>query len=189
MLEPVDRPSPLGPPQFGLRTLLLVVSSLAVLLGLSQWLSPITLAAVILLVLSIVAHIAGNVIGTRLRAGRHAKSLAKIDPPDHAAISLRDDHFAPVSKLGRQHSLGWLPLVSAIVGLAIGALIGGVWTAILLHPSFDLFTIAIAAVAFGALGSFGGFLIVGFAKAGWDAWHEAATHSTAVHDGEQKPTE
>lgn len=167
-----SRPLPLGPPQFGLRTLLLVVSLAAVLLSLSQWLTPITFAAVILLILSIVAHVAGNIIGSRLRDGR----TGQLQPPDkheHAG-ELHEHHFAPVSKLGHRHSLGWVPLISALTGGIVGAVAGGGWTAALLQRSFDWLPVIIAAIAFGVLGCLGGFLTAGFIKAFNDAWSEAA---------------
>jgi len=178
-------PAPLGPPQFGLRALLLGVTCVAVLLALSQWFSPITIAALAFVLLSIAAHIAGNVIGTRLRTGRNAAKGTSFDQPSIANDTLAEHHFAPVSKLGHQHSLGWLPLLSAVGGFILGAVIGGVWTAVLLSPKLDAFTISIAAFAFGALGGFGGFLIVGFIKAGWDAWQEAAAHTAAHHENDQ----
>jgi hypothetical protein len=165
---------PLGPPQFGLRTLLLVVSTAAVLLGLSQWLSPIKFAAVLLLVLSVIDHVAGNVIGSRLRDGRQRAKPEPASEDRPQPASLRDHHFAPVTKLGGRHSLGWIPAVGAAAGLLLGAAGGGIWTAILLQPEFDWFPVSIAMVAFGALGGFGGFLVVGFCKALGEAWHEAA---------------
>ncbi|WP_425614430.1 hypothetical protein NA78x_004297 [Anatilimnocola sp. NA78] len=174
-------PAPLGPPQFGLRAMLLGVTCVAVLLALSQWFSPITIAALAFLLLTIAAHIAGNVIGTRLRTGQATAA----NHPEHSHTTLREDHFAPVSKLGQQHSLGWLPLLSALGGFLLGAAIGGVWTAMLLNPKLDVFTIGVAAFAFGALGGFGGFLIVGFIKAGWDAWQEAASHTAVHHENDQ----
>ncbi len=171
---PVDRsrPLPLGPPQFGLRTLLLVVSLAAVLLSLWQWMSPITFAAVLLLVLSIVAHVAGQIIGSRLRDGRTGH-VSEHEKHEHAS-ELHEHHFAPVTKLGHRQSLGWLPLVSAIVGGIVGATAGGVWTAVLMQRSFDWLPIIIAAIAFGVLGCLGGFLTAGFIKAFNDAWSEAA---------------
>jgi hypothetical protein len=167
-----SRPLPLGPPQFGLRTLLLAVSIAAVLLGLSQWISPIYLAAVVFLLLSVIAHVAGNVIGSRLRDGKAVKVPAE-DKHEHAT-SLKEHHFAPVTKLGHRQSLGWLPLVISAVGFLLSAAVGGGWTAWLLRRDFDWFTVGVAACAFGALGGFGGFLVSGFCKSLGDAWSEAA---------------
>jgi hypothetical protein len=178
--------APLGPPQFGLRTLLVVISLIAALFGLAQWVSPILLALVVLLVLSIVAHVAANVIGTRLREGRRTPGANSVehDAPDE--IHLREDHFAPVTKLGGNHTLGWIPFIGAALGLVVGGTSGTLWTANLLGDKQDAFTLALAAVAFGALGGFGAFLIVGFLKAGWDAWHEASHHASMAHDQKQR---
>jgi len=154
--------------------MLLIVSSVGVLLGLSQWMSPVSFAALLLLILSIIAHVAGNVIGTRLKSRRQrraAEALEAIEPRE----SLRNEHFAPTTKLGGRQSLGWLPLGSGIGGFALGAVLGSLWTANLLGRDFDWGTIALAGIAFGALGGFGGFLVVGFSKALWDAWHQAST--------------
>ena len=151
-----------------------MVSTAAVLLGLWQWLSPIVFAAVVLLILSVLAHVAGNVIGSRLRDGKTKVKSIIPDPDRPQPPALRDDHFAPVSKLGRRHTLGWIPLISATLGLVIGAVGGGFGTAILLSRSFDWFPVIIAACAFGALGGFGGFLVVSFIQALGEAWHEAA---------------
>lgn len=165
---------PLGPPQYGLRALLLFMSTLAALLGLWQWLPPIVFAAVVLLVLSVVAHVAGNVIGSRLRDGRLVARGVSSEPDPPPTTALREHHFAPVSKLGRRHSLGWIPLISALAGCLVGAAAGGTVTAVLLARDFDWFPVIIAACAFGALGGFGGFLVVGFLQALGEAWHEAA---------------
>lgn len=170
------RPLPLGPPQFGLRTLLLVVSTAAVLLGLWQWLSPIYLAAIVFLLLSVMAHVAGNVIGSRLRDGKAVKIAAE-DKHEHATL-LMEHHFAPVTKLGHRQSLGWLPLAISVLGLLLGAAIGGGWTAWLLRRDFDWFPVVVAACAFGALGAFGGFLLSGFCKSLGEAWSEAANEKS-----------
>jgi hypothetical protein len=172
MPDPIPPSLHLGPPQFGLRTMLLIVSSVAVLLGLSQWMSPISFAALLLLILSIIAHVAGNVIGTRLKEVQRAR---KKEEPEEPRASLRSEHFAPTTKLGGRQSLGWLPLGCGIGGFVIGAILGCAWTAYLLGSEFDWGTLALAALAFGALGGIGGFLVVGFSKAFWDAWQQASS--------------
>jgi hypothetical protein len=174
---------PLGPPQFGLRTLLLAVSIAAVLLGLAQWLSPVYLAAVVFVLLSVIAHVAGNVIGSRLRDGKAAKVAAedKHEPAysqQQHSTSLKEHHFAPVTKLGHRHSLGWLPLAISVLGFLLGAALGGGWTAWLLRRDLDWFPVGVAACAFGALGGFGGFLVSGFCKSLGDAWSEAANEKS-----------
>jgi hypothetical protein len=172
MPEPCSQPLPLGPPQFGLRALLLAVSCLAVLFGLWHWMSPITFAALLLLVLSIIAHVAGNVIGGRLRDGQAGQRAAQ-EKHEHVS-DLHDGHFAPVTKLGHRQSLGLLPIISAATGTFVGAGLGGGWTAMVTQPTVDWSPVVVAVIAFGVLGGLGGFLTAGFIKALNDAWSEAA---------------
>src|SRR5882724_10455066 len=105
--QPLAPPRSLRPPQFGLRTLLLVVTACGVLLALRQWfsLSPIAIVALILLATSVFCHVAGNVIGTRLRdigdgtdvwKGEQRRCSKQLEPHD----------FAPVTRLSQRQSLG-----------------------------------------------------------------------------------
>jgi hypothetical protein len=172
MPEPRSQSLPLGPPQFGLRTLLLVVSCLAVIFGLWHWVSPITFAALLLLVISIIAHVAGNVIGGRLRDGQTGQRAVQ-EKHEHVN-DLQEEHYAPVTKLGHRQSLGLLPIISAGTGMLVGAALGGGWTAIVTQPHIDWGPVIVAVIAFGVLGGLGGFLTAGFIKALNDAWSEAA---------------
>jgi hypothetical protein len=158
--------------------MLLIVSAVAVLLGVSQWMSPISFAALLLLILSIIAHVAGNVIGTKLRARHLARKRLPAEAEEPRTL-LQDHHFAPTTKLGHHQSLGWLPLLSGLGGFLFGAAAGSLWTVRLLEPDFDWGTIALAASAFGALGGFGGFLLAGFGKAFSDAWQQASQNVPA----------
>ena len=168
----LPQPLPLGPPQFGLRALLLAVSCLAVLLGLWNWMSPITFAALFLLILSIIAHVAGNVIGARLRDGQAGRRMVQ-EKHEHVT-DLQEGHFAPVTKLGQRHSLGMLPIICGASGAILGAVVGGGSTAILTQRTFEWLAVVVAAIAFGVLGGLGGFLTAGFIKAFNDAWSEAS---------------
>src|SRR6185369_6602570 len=78
----------LRPPQFGLRTLLALVAAIGILLSLRQWISPMAIAAIAFLAVSVFCHVAGNAIGTRLRqigdlpdADLHEKGRALRQPP------------------------------------------------------------------------------------------------------------
>ena len=57
----------LKPPQFGLKTLFWLVALLCGVLATLQW-SPLIGAAVLLLGAAVFAHVAGNALGSRLRA-------------------------------------------------------------------------------------------------------------------------
>src|SRR5688500_12390165 len=98
---PTHRSPPrLRPPQFGLRTLLLLVTLCAVLLAANQWLGASTVAGIVLLLLSIFAHVAGNAIGTRLRELGGKPGDRQVDS---TAERLRAQaQFAPVTRLDRK---------------------------------------------------------------------------------------
>src|SRR5688572_726592 len=104
-----DLPPRLRPPQFGLRTLLLLVTACAVIFAAGQWLPPLWVAALVLLALSIFAHVAGNAIGTRLREIGNRKDNRAFDLQPQAS---REPRFAPVTRLGQRQRLGW-PIVIA----------------------------------------------------------------------------
>ena len=67
MSPPSDYRRALRPPQFTLRTLIGLITLLAALFSLVNVVHPVVMAGLVLLALLIAAHVAGNVIGTRLR--------------------------------------------------------------------------------------------------------------------------
>src|SRR5436190_13783174 len=85
----------LRPPQFGLRTLLLLVAACGVLLALRQWLDPIAVAAIAFLALCVFCHVAGNAIGTRLREIGDQPDPTADELPTVGRISPRVQDFAP----------------------------------------------------------------------------------------------
>src|SRR5690242_2912509 len=100
-----EQPS-LRPPQFGLRTLMLGMTVLAVILALLrlEWLSPVGFAVLGFLAVSVFAHVAGNCLGTRLRelSARHTESITERQA---AFIVPTKNHFAPATKLSRRDRL------------------------------------------------------------------------------------
>src|SRR3954467_442153 len=112
----IQNPKSLRPPQFGLRTLLALVAACGGLLALRQWLDPIAIAAIAFLAVSVFCHVAGNCLGTRLRAIGDRPDFPPDDSP--AARNLpRPQDFAPVTHLGRRNSLGWTIVIATSVGL------------------------------------------------------------------------
>src|SRR5689334_25419533 len=119
----IQNPKSLRPPQFGLRTLLALVSACGVLLALGQWMSPIAVAGIAFLALSIFCHVAGNCLGTRLREiGDQPQFPADRSPRPRGRATPQD--FAPATQLGSRHSLGWTIIVASSIGVTSGA-IGG----------------------------------------------------------------
>ena len=156
--------SVLPPPQFGLRTLLLVITGCGVIFALSNWLSPVALAGVVMLVLCVIAHVAGNAIGTRLR------ELGTTRQPSDAANELlvrpRQGDFAPVTRLGQRHSLGWPIVIGTAAGTVTGGIGGGIWTLMHTQGSPDFLSIAVGVLAFAVLCGIAAFAIVGFVQVG-----------------------
>src|SRR5262249_20334039 len=146
--KPPDPGPRLRPPQFGLRTLLLLVTACGVLLALRQWfaLSPIAIAALVLLGISIFCHVAGNVICTRLRDigdAPQARADQLLSPPRP-----QPSDFAPVTRLSQRQSLGRLILIVVPAGGALGGVGGGLWTLLASPGHVGLPNIAVGIVAF-----------------------------------------
>ena len=154
----------LRPPQFGLRTLLLLVAAIGVLLALRQWLDPIVIAAILFLALSVFCHVAGNAIGTRLREiGSQPNQVADpLFPTERVRPEPQD--FAPTTQLGQRRSLGWTIIIATSVGITSGAIGGGFWTFLTSRGEPEIVTIAIGVAAFGVLGGLAAFATVGFAQ-------------------------
>jgi hypothetical protein len=177
-----ELPKRLRPPQFGLRTLLLLVTACAFLLALERWfsLAPIAVAALVLLALSIFAHVAGNAIGTRLREIGDQPDDGGADQAYRFRQPQAGD-FAPATQLSQRQSLGWTIVVATITGTIAGGIGGGLWTWLASSGPIGPLNIAVGVVAFGVLGGIGAFTTVGLTQvlcgAIWQALHSAPTDS------------
>jgi hypothetical protein len=152
----------LKPPQFGLRTLLGGIAVWAALLVVGQWLSPAVILTLALLAGSIFCHVMGNAIGTRLR---QMGDLPDVGPKDdartnHGPPQARD--FAPATHLSERRSLGLTVIVAASIGLACGAVGGGLWTFVASNGQANAPSIAVGVVAFSILGGIAAFAVVSF---------------------------
>ncbi len=165
--------SVLSPPQFGLRALLLAVTACAVLAALSQWLTPVVIACIVFLVLCVIAHVAGNVIGTRLR------ELGS-QPPAGDPISAGLDRvkpsaadFAPPTRLGQRQALGWPILIATLTGILAGAVGGAVWTLVSSRGPVGALHLGVGGLAFAVLGGIIAFAAFGFVQVGLAALRQA----------------
>ena len=159
----IQNPKSLRPPQFGLRTLLGLVAACGALLALGQWMSPIAVAGIAFLALSVFCHVAGNCLGTRLREIGDQPQPPADEPPRPRGRALPQD-FAPVTRLGGRHSLGWTIIVASSVGVTSGAVGGGLWTFAASRGQVGVEHIAIGVVAFAILGGMAAFATVGFTQ-------------------------
>ena len=83
---PTDRRAGLKPPQFRLSTLLWGMAALSALFAAMTWVGPLAAFGLVLLALSIVAHVAGNALGTRLRENG-SRPLGFTSPASTRAIA------------------------------------------------------------------------------------------------------
>jgi len=180
----IQNPKSLRPPQFGLRTLLLLVTGCGVLFALSRWLHPAAIAALAFLAVSIFFHVAGNALGTRLRQIGDLPDAPDSDQSRVVRPSLAPQDFAPATQLGQRRSLGWTIIVASSVGVTSGAVGGGLWTFLTSRGHAGLFDVAIGVIAFAVLGGIAAFATTGFAQVLGGAIWQAMEASPAIapHD-------
>lgn len=182
-----DRRPTLTPPQFGLRTLLLIVSLCAVIFASFQWLSPLAIVGLIFLVICIAAHIAGNAIGTRLREnGSRPLPPHHLEPHSARFPAVSTAEFAEATQLSRHSSLGWPQMFATLAGIAAGGIGGGLGT-ILLSREYNEATVLIGAIAFAALGGMAAFIGYSFVQVALSTIAHAESGAEAQTDGRRSP--
>jgi len=163
-----------------LRTLLAVIFTVSVLLAIyvrfGGW--PAGVAA--LLVLAVVAHLAGAVLGTRLRDQRGDESTRRRQTSG-GANQLRKEDFAPASQLSSRRSLGWPMFACTISGGLLGMLGGMAFFAVILGESRRIELLLIGGLAFGVIGALASCAAYGFVQVTTTTLHQAVTHSKPNH--------
>jgi hypothetical protein len=168
--------------------MLWAVTACAVLLAAVQWLklSPLAVAGLLFLAISIFLHVVGNAIGTRLRELGDDPRIRQMDSELPELHAPRPDDFAPATRLGVRQSLGWTIIAATIVGALLGGIGGGMWTYVTSRGPLSLPNIGIGVIAFGSLGglaAFGVFALVQvLSGAIWQALNGAAPGRTSRHD-------
>lgn len=160
-----DSPRPSSALKFSLRSLFLVTTIVGVVCGLFTWLPAASVVGVLLIALSVVAHVAGNAIGTRLRAqSDHSIKQPRVDL-QHTAP---ETALAPTTSLSEHSSLGWIIVLPTLLGAAAGMLGGVLWMRMAYGQGSELGILAIGSIAFATLGAFAAFCLA------------TLTHVTAV---------
>lgn len=175
MHPPTDYRRALRPPQFTLRTLLLLITLLAVFFSLVNLVHPLLMTGLGLLAILIAAHVAGNVIGSRLRelGDQPMTEDGRAIPPRRFHGEIDRSSFAPPSDLAKKISLGLPVLIVTATGVLVGGIAGGMWGYLAAGISGWL-NIGVGFVAFGFLGGFVSFAIYSFTQVLLTAWLQAS---------------
>lgn len=170
------------PFQFSLRFLLLGVTLLSLFFALALAIPPLYFAGILLISLAAFAHFAGAAIGKHLKFDekRHHGPLSLSPPSDDASTAAatfatpNSITYAPATHLSKTKSLGYFVLFSTALAAMVGAVCAMIITNYWAPDRVDLFCLAVAGVAFGALSGLSAFLILGFSQVFWTAWGQAS---------------
>ena len=184
-----DRSTALGPPQYSLRSLLLAVGGVFLLIALVDWVGAAWAAPLVFLMILIVGHVMGNVVGTRLRdAGSTCQRPATASMSQTTGNSTANSTTAATAVcLARMRSVRkphlcdktplergvWLLVAS---GIAAGSLAGGILLATLQWQDITWIGLLLGAVSAGILGGWLTLLGATFLHAAGRAWREAVEH-------------
>lgn len=159
----------LRPPQFGLRTMWVAMTLCGGLFALTQWLPPASVAAIGFLLLAIGGHVAGNLLGTRLRQHADDHGVAALAPASGRRRPVQTELFAPTTQLGQTSPLGWPLLAGTLAGIVAGGIAGGYSTLVFSSGETAELNLVVGIVAYGVLGGIGSFVGFGFLFVGGSA--------------------
>lgn len=164
----------LRPPQFGMATLLWVVAGLCAVFAVWGTAGPFAALVVVFFSLAVFAHVAGNALGTKLKES--SSSRPGNQARERQTTELSSEHYAPATNLSEKSSLGITILVMTLVGITLGAIVGGGLLTILNWEKIVWQSIALAAIASGVLGGLAGFMASSFVHVMIDAHIQAWRH-------------
>ncbi|MEX0679437.1 MAG: hypothetical protein WD063_20345 [Pirellulales bacterium] len=156
---PEDQGAALKPPQFTLRTLLVVMTALACLFAVMTAVGSAWSLAILLLLALVSAHVLGNAAGTKLRDRSVRRPIVRSrDAPSRAA---RTREFASPKRLTEPARLHWITLVMSLGGALAGGYFGGSALAAS-YPDASAAAVVLGVVSSGVLGGFAGFATSSF---------------------------
>ena len=163
----------LKPPRFSLAALFVVVGVLGVLFAATSYLGSYATLLVILFILTVAAHVAGNAIGTQLRENGSRRTITEDRAPRQKRQPIAAKDFAPTSQLHHRSALGKPIVITTAAGSAAGAVLGGYGLSTLMeHPT--LLAILLGAVASAVLGGIWTFIASSFLQVASSALRQAA---------------
>ena len=173
--EPGDARRGLTPPQYRLSTLLAFITVVAIVLALYEVIGAYGTFWLIVFLLGVLGHIAGNALGKQLR-DHGSRPLDATEPTGNHPGASEPVQHAPRTRLSHHRSLGNIVYWGTFVG-SIASAVGGCWW--LLHSMQQEFTLGaalVAIVAFAVLGGIWSFLAVGFLYVIAGALRQALKH-------------
>jgi hypothetical protein len=164
------------PPQFGLKSLLAVVAVLSIVLAVANQVGFYAAAVLLMVVLLVVAHVAGNAIGTSRRDSSPSQESG--EPPATTMPGAPGFSMPLIQPTELRESV---PLGRRVaVAMLLGAILGGALMAGATFPNWPklgLAGVAIVALSGGVLGAYAGFMASRFTAAFGRAWRQARIHS------------
>jgi len=170
---PEDHDATLKPPQFSLRTLLIVTTAAAALLALMTAVGTVWSLAILFFALLLAAHVVGNSLGTRLRDGGRGRSTRPADWATAGNVRQRSPSALPSpTRLRERSRLHWINLVLTLGGMVAGGYYGGTGLAAT-YPEATTAAHMLAYVSSGVLVGFAVFAVSSFLSVVRQALSEA----------------
>lgn len=158
------------PPRYSLATLAWVITLLAILFAITQWLGPLASMGLVILGSVMLAHLAASYVGHQLLVTRKHRSAD--DPPPCFSGTIPSAETTK-SRLAHHHPPHrWtmrLVVLIALLGTATGALASTLVPA----DEFNWAVVAVCAFSGGVLAAIGGFVLSNFLIQVWISWFEA----------------
>lgn len=167
-----DRRPGLKPPRFSLAALFAAMAVFSVLFAATSYFGSYAMLLLLFFMLTVVAHVAGNAIGTQLRQNGGRRRIASDGTPQQPRRPLASTAFAPPSQLYLRSALGKPILITTVLGSVAGALLGGYGlTTLMAHPTLP--AIALGAIASAVLGGIWTFSASSFLQVASSAMRQA----------------
>lgn len=176
----------LKPPQFRLRTMLIVVALLCVLLTVMVAMGMFWAMGLLLFLMLIAAHVVGNSLGTQLRDHGSRIAVGTQTPEEMASSGLRNRPAASpwqapqAGRMQEKRPTSWLLIGLSAVGAVVSGILGGLLISSLYWEKIGLGAIMIAALASGIMGGMAVFLTGSFIDMVQRVWREATTETQPV---------